>query len=603
MQAVILAAGRGNRMRPLTDEYHKTLLTINGAPLIDRLITDLGALGIQHILVVTGYRTEEVEAHLQRRFAHLDLRFVRNEQYETTNNIVSLALAFEQLNLYEDLLLIEADLICDRSLIRRLIESPMTDAALLDRYRSGMDGTVVTVSDGVITSVIPSHLQGAEFDFSDKYKTLNIYKFSAELCRSAFAQLLRYYAQSVDGTVYYELILGILIYLRQARIHAVLVEPSERWAEIDDPNDLAVARFTFHAQQRRTILEESLGGWWAHEVLDFCFLRNMYWPTAAMLSELRRDLPQLVQNYGSTQAVLDRKLQWWLLCSEGRATVLAGSSQVFPWLSQKLAGKRVLLPAPTFGEYPRVFPQHEIYNDCFAIDLAEIERKLPATDVCVIVTPNNPTGTVIANDVLHGLIARHPQTLFLVDESFQGFSDQPSLIALLEQEPLPNVLILVSLSKTLGVPGARLGYVYTCDPAWRDELRSSLPIWNLSSVAERVLELGLKHRQALETGLRETRRDRLNFANELRCVPAVERIQEGGGNFLLVAFRRAFLPPEGLVEYLLAKHRIITKDVSVRIGDGQMWLRIAVRLPHENRLFIAALNALPQRLVLAKHFD
>lgn len=71
-----------------------------------------------------------------------------------------------------------------------------------------------------------------------------------------------------------------------------------------------------------------------------------------MLSELRRDLPQPLQSYGSTQAVLDCKLQRWLLCSEGRATVLNGLSQVFPWLSQKLVGKRVLLPAPTFGEYP-----------------------------------------------------------------------------------------------------------------------------------------------------------------------------------------------------------------------------------------------------------
>ena len=122
-------------------------------------------------------------------------------------------------------------------------------------------------------------------------------------------------------------------------------------------------------------------------------------------------------------------------------------------------------------------------------------------------------------------------------------------------------------------------------------------------MAERVLEIGLKHRQSLETALRDTRRDRSNFANELRCVPAVEQVQEGGANFLLVSVRRDFLPPDGLVEYLLAKHRIMTKDVSTRIGDGRTWLRLAVRLPHENRLLITALTALPRRLVLAKHFN
>ncbi len=593
MQAVILAAGRGVRMRPLTDETHKTLLRIDDAPLIDRLVSDLEALGISRVLVVTGYRADEVESHLRARFSHLQLRFVRNEQYLTTNNIVSLALAFEHLDLREDLLLIEADLICDRSVIQRLLDNPARDAALLDRWRSGMDGTVVTISDAVITSVIPSHLQGTDFDFSDKYKTLNIYKFSAELCRNVFAGLLRYYAQSVDGSVYYELILGILIYLRQARIHAVLVEPPERWAEIDDPNDLAVARYTFQERERRAILEETLGGWWAHDVLDFCFLRNMYWPTAAMLSELRRDLPQLLHNYGSTQAVIDRKLQWWLLCSEGRATTLAGLSQVFPWLRERLAGQRVLLPAPTFGEYPRAFPQHETYRDNFAIDLATIETRLPDTDVCVIVTPNNPTGSLVRTVELHALIARNPRTLFLVDESFQGFSTEPSLISMLEQEPLSNVLVLVSLSKTLGIPGARLGYVYTCHAGWRDELRHALPIWGLSSLAERVLELGLKHRPALVAALAQTRRDRAQLAGDLRALESVSQVVEGGANFVLAAVRHTHVPETGLVEHLLARHRIMTKDVSARIGDGQTWLRLAVRLPQENSLLVECLAALP----------
>jgi choline kinase len=126
MQAVILAAGRGNRMRPLTDKTHKTLLPIDGAPLIDRLLTGLEALGIRRVLVVTGYRAEDVAAHLRHRFGHLELRFVHNEHYLTTNNIVSLALAFEHLALDEDLLLIEADLICDRATMQRLIKDPRT---------------------------------------------------------------------------------------------------------------------------------------------------------------------------------------------------------------------------------------------------------------------------------------------------------------------------------------------------------------------------------------------------------------------------------------------------------------------------------------------
>lgn len=68
MQAVILATGRGNRMRPLTDKTHKTLRPIDSAPLIDRLLTGLEALGIRRVLVVTGYRAEDVASHLRHRF-------------------------------------------------------------------------------------------------------------------------------------------------------------------------------------------------------------------------------------------------------------------------------------------------------------------------------------------------------------------------------------------------------------------------------------------------------------------------------------------------------------------------------------------------------
>ncbi len=301
----------------------------------------------------------------------------------------------------------------DVSVLKRLVESPHPNAALLDRHRPGMDGTVVTIEDGIVSSVIPPHLQSAEFDFSDKFKTLNVYKFSAGFCQSVFAGLLRYYAQTVDGNCYYELILGILIYLKQARIHAVLVEPGERWSELDDPVDLRVSSWTFAPGTRRALLEEAMGGYWSFEVTDFCFLRNMYFPTPAILSELRRNLPDLVQNYGSAQAVLDRKLSWWLLCRPERVVAVNGLSQVFPWLARRLAGRRVLLSLPTFGEYTRLFPGHISYSDPFHLDLNKIEEMLAETDVCVVVSPNNPTGNALNQTEVVKIISKFLRRIYI----------------------------------------------------------------------------------------------------------------------------------------------------------------------------------------------
>jgi histidinol-phosphate/aromatic aminotransferase/cobyric acid decarboxylase-like protein/CTP:molybdopterin cytidylyltransferase MocA len=589
MHAVILAAGCGNRMKPLTDAQHKTLLLIDGKTLIDRLLAGLEAAGVRSLLIVTGYRADEVEAHVLARFARLNPRFVRNVRWAETNNIVSLAMAFEQLDFTSDVILAEADLVCDPSVLKRLVDAPATEAALVDHYGIGMDGTVVTISDEVVTGVIPPHLQGGDFDFRDKFKTLNVYKFSAEFCRSKLAGLLRFYAQSVDSSIYYELVLGILIYLGRARIHAVLVEPGERWAELDDPNDLAVAELRFRKSGRHELLESSQGGWWSHDVLDFCYLRNMYWPTSAMLSELRRNLPQLLHNYGSNQATLDRKLQWWLRVGEGRATVIAGLSQVFPWLKRQLTGRRLLLPTPTFGEYSRHFPDAMTYADHFHVDLADLSARLRRDDICVIVDPNNPTGTTLPTAELHALIETRSDCLFIVDESFQGFTGQPSLVDWLERRPLKNAIVLVSLSKTLGVPGARLGYVYTHSQTWRDSLRNELPIWNLNSIAENLLEIALKYRPQFEDSLGRTRLDRANFAQQLHGLPAVTEVHEGGGNFVTVRLRPKAVPPEGLANYFLDRHSLVVKDVTSRIADGHPWLRLAVRSPAENRLLTDAL--------------
>ena len=94
MKGLILAAGFGNRMSPLTNNTHKTLLKINGEAIMDRIVLSLIQNGINKIIIVTGYRAEELTNHLQKNFPKIEFEFVHNERYRETNNIFSLALAF-----------------------------------------------------------------------------------------------------------------------------------------------------------------------------------------------------------------------------------------------------------------------------------------------------------------------------------------------------------------------------------------------------------------------------------------------------------------------------------------------------------------------------
>lgn len=581
MKAIILAAGFGNRMRPLTDKVHKTLLTVGGTTILSRIIDGLAANNVTDIVMVTGFAADSLRDYLADHYPQLTFSFVHNERYRETNNIFSLALAFDSVDIDSEVIVIESDLIYHPEIIGQLIANPHPNVALVDRFRSGMDGTVVTVEKGVITSVIPPHLQGERFDFSDKYKTLNIYKFSREFCRTSFKKLLSYYAHVIDDNCYYELILGILIYMQRETVHAGIIENSP-WAEVDDPNDLAVAQFVFN-EDRLQILENGFGGFWNYDLLDFCFIRNMYFPHSSIISEMKNNLANLIHNYGSRQAVLNTKMSWFLLCNPERVVALNGASQIYPVLRELYGGRKVLLPTPTFNEYSRIFPGAATYCDEVGIDADGLAAAMATHDVIVLVNPNNPTGSVLPTQWIFDAAAAAPGKVFIVDESFIEFSGQPSIIALLEERPLANVIVVKSLSKSLGVPGIRLGYTYCCDSAFIGEVMARTPIWNMNSLAEFTLEIILKHRLTLKNSIAQTVRDREAFAADLSKAGMVAQVFASGANFLLLRLRPGF-SARTVVEQMLSEHSLYLKDISDKFTDGGEYLRLAVRLPHENRM-------------------
>jgi len=591
MKAIVLAAGAGGRMRPLTDHLHKSLVPVGNSTILGRIVDGLIEIDVRDILVVTGYRADQVKGFLGERYPWVGFEFVHNERYRETNNIVSLAMALEVCDFETDVILIECDVLFETSLLRRLNNEERGNIALVDRYRPGMDGTVVSVENGVITSVYPPHLQTEDFDYRDKYKTVNIYRFDREFCRNTLRPLLSCYANVIDSGCYYELVLGMLINMQREVVRAEVVDGSE-WVEVDDPNDLAVARFAFEPDQRSKVLSRNFGGLWNFDVLDFTFMRNMYFPTDAMIAAMRRALPTLVVSYGSAQPVLNEKLAYVLRCHSDRIQCLHGAGQVFPMLSGLLGVSRALIPAPTFGEFPRWFPKHELYWDTVGVDCAELGERARDFDLVVVVSPNNPTGTTLSTACLHAMIARCPGTTFLVDESFQAFSTEKALLDRLEEDPLDNVIVIASLSKTLGVPGLRLGYAYSCDPEKIRKLGAQVPIWNLGSMAEFFLELFLKFAPEWNSSIARSVADRKALQIGLAEVPGVERVYPSGGNFLLARLQGSNPANAArVVEDLLARHSIYVKDVSAKFPEAAPYLRVAVRRPAENLKLLTALGS------------
>ena len=137
MKAIILAAGYGNRMKPLTDTTHKTLLSVGGKTIIGRICDGLAANGVLDVVIVTGYRADDLQNYMRMNYPHLNLTFVHNARYRETNNIFSMALAFESITIDDDIILIESDLIYEAAVIRRIVTVSMGPNGLCAPFSSG----------------------------------------------------------------------------------------------------------------------------------------------------------------------------------------------------------------------------------------------------------------------------------------------------------------------------------------------------------------------------------------------------------------------------------------------------------------------------------
>lgn len=179
MQAIILAAGMGRRLGELTNDNTKCMLQVNGVRLIHRILDSLYEAGIRKVVLVVGYKAENVKGLIGDEYRGMEIVYVENSVYDKTNNIYSLYLAREYLTA-DDTLLLESDLIFEGRILTKIINHPYPNLALVDKYESWMDGTVVTLNED--NSVV-EFLTKDKFKYSDierYYKTVNIYKFSSK---------------------------------------------------------------------------------------------------------------------------------------------------------------------------------------------------------------------------------------------------------------------------------------------------------------------------------------------------------------------------------------------------------------------------------------
>ena len=152
MIAVILAAGMASRLRPLTNDRPKCLLTVGTRCLLGRTVDSIKAAGITELVVVTGYRGEMIRSFLTDNYKDMQISFVDNVDYQTTNNIYSLWLAKDYVA-GKDFILLDSDILFDGRIINRLLGSEGTCLAVNTHKLGEEEIKVITDDKGKVIEI------------------------------------------------------------------------------------------------------------------------------------------------------------------------------------------------------------------------------------------------------------------------------------------------------------------------------------------------------------------------------------------------------------------------------------------------------------------
>lgn len=603
MQAIILAAGMGRRLGEYTKDNTKCMLSINGEKLIDRTLTILSNLNITKVIIVIGYKGENLKKYIGNRYhGLLDIEYVNNPIYDKTNNIYSLSLAKEEM-IKDDTLLFESDIIYDESIVKKLLDNTWPNLALVAKWEYWMDGTVVKIdNENNILSFVSKDMFNFH-DTDDYYKTINIYKFSKEFARNKYIPFLNAYCQAWGNNEYYEQVLKVLTFLNRTDLKALPIS-DEKWYEIDDIQDLDIAETIFSDEQNiAQKYHKRYGGFWRFpKLLDFCYLVNPFFPTRQLKEEMKANYDTLLTEYPSGMYVNSLLASKYFDIKHNYIVVGNGAAELIKSMLENINGKYGII-YPTFEEYPNrlskdaIVPFISSKEDCqyTADDLIQFYTD-KEIDYLVLINPDNPSGNFIpTKDVLHlSNWCKEHSIKLIVDESFVDFSENFECNSLIHNDILegnPNLIVIKSISKSYGVPGLRLGILATSDEKIINCIKKNVAIWNINSFAEYYMQIFGKYQNCYIEACYQFIKERERFQKEMNKVSFV-RVIPSQANFFMIELTGRYTSNE-LSSILLKRFNILIKSCNTKHGlENKNYIRIAVRNRIDNDRLIDALNSL-----------
>jgi histidinol-phosphate/aromatic aminotransferase/cobyric acid decarboxylase-like protein len=600
MQAIILAAGMGKRLGEYTHYNTKCMLEVNGIKLIDRALESLHTLSVSRVVLVVGYQGQNVKDYVGDNYKGTPIVYVDNPVYDKTNNIYSLFLA-KDFMLEDDTILLESDLIYDPAIVRKLLDDDFPNIALVDKYESWMDGTVVTIDN---ESHITRFVDKNHFEFNEiknYYKTVNIYKFSKDFSAKYYVPFLAAYSTALGNNEYYEQVLRVILHLHDAPIKALPLS-GETWYEIDDIQDLDIASGMFapSEDEHYAAISSRFGGYWRYpQMLDFCYLVNPFFPPQRMIDEIKASFETLMREYPSGMRVNSLLASKNFGVKQDYIIVGNGAAELIKAYMENWTGKLGNI-MPTFEEYPNRVAKERIVQfvpqaDGFKYTANDIKFFFENKDIdtLLLINPDNPSGNYIPFVDLLDLIkwTKEIGIKFIVDESFVDFASADEPYSLFDNKVLsanPHLVVVKSISKSYGIPGFRLGVLASGNTEVIAKLKKEVAIWNINSFGEFFMQIYEKYHKDYERACACFREERSVFYRELSSIPYLH-VFPSQANYFLCRVTDKYSSHE--LSLKLLKYNILIKDCGTKKAfNGGDYIRIAVRNRKDNNYLIETLK-------------
>ena len=237
MKALILAAGLGSRLAPITNDKPKSLVEVNGMPILFRQIENLQENNINDITIVTGYKSEILENKVMANYK--GIKFITSADYRNTNNMYSAYIGIKSMfadNNIKSFLMMNADVFYDSVIVKDLLSDGKPNMIAVDKGAFNDESMKIEVKNRRIIDI------SKEINKDNAYGcSIDVYKFGSDGGKAFFNICSKYIEKEQNLKRWSEVALAEIL----SEIEFAPLDINGRWLEIDNHDDLKNAEMLF----------------------------------------------------------------------------------------------------------------------------------------------------------------------------------------------------------------------------------------------------------------------------------------------------------------------------------------------------------------------